>query len=176
MGALRQFTGHSLALLLLILLPVGSHALPRAGEPAPHFRAITTTGQEVSLESYRGHVLLLDFFATWCIPCRTSVPHVAEMKNKYGKQGLQVLGLSVGDDGEQAFRSFVNEKRINYLLAPASDAVQSAFGIRSVPVMFVIDRRGVICEVFSGFNDEIGRSMEVLIRRLLAEKWGRPLQ
>lgn len=168
MGLVRH--GLALLALLLALFPVISHAQPRAGQPAPHFKAITTTGQEVSPENYRGHVLLLDFFATWCIPCRASVPHVVEMKLKYGKQGLQVLGLSADDDGDEAFRSFVNEHRINYPLAPASEAVQSAFGIRSVPVMFVIDRRGVICEIYRGFNDEIGRSMEILIRRLLTEK------
>jgi peroxiredoxin len=170
MEALRPLVRHGLALLLLILVPSLSLAVPRAGEPAPQFKAITTTGQEVSLENYRGYVLLLDFFATWCIPCRASVPHVVEMKRKYGKQGLQVLGLSVGDDGEQAFRSFVNENRINYPLAAASEAVQSSFGIRSVPVMFVIDKRGGVREIFRGFNDESGRSMELLVRRLLAEK------
>jgi peroxiredoxin len=170
MEALRLLVRHGLALLLFILVPSLSLAVPRAGEPAPQFKAITTTGQEVSLENYRGYVLLLDFFATWCIPCRASVPHVVEMKRKYGKQGLQVLGLSVGDDGEQAFRSFVNENRINYPLAAASEAVQSSFGIRSVPVMFVIDKRGGVREIFRGFNDESGRSMELLVRRLLAEK------
>jgi peroxiredoxin len=175
MGAVRALR-YGLALLLLILFPAASPAVPRAGEPAPRFKAITTTGQEVSLESYRGDVLLLDFFATWCIPCRVSVPHVVEMKRKYGKQGLQVLGLSVDEDGEEAFRSFVSENRINYPLAPASEAVQSAFGIRSVPVMFVIDRRGVVSEIFRGFTDESGRSMELLVRRLLAERQGKPLQ
>lgn len=170
MGFVRPLVRYGLALLLLLLFPAASPAMPRVGQPAPHFKAITTTGQEVSLENYRGHVLLLDFFATWCIPCRTSVPHVVEMKQKYGKQGLQVLGLSVDDDGEQAFSSFVNENRINYPLAPASEAVQSAFGIRSVPVMYLIDRRGVVREIFRGFNDESGRSMDLLVRRLLAER------
>lgn len=170
MGPVRLLRRYALALFLLMgLLPAVSYAVPRPGQPAPRFKAITTSGQEVSLDTYRGHVLLIDFFATWCIPCRNSVPHVVEMKSKYGKQGLQVLGLSADDDGDQAFREFVREHHINYPLAPASEAVQAAFGIRSVPVMFLIDRRGVVREIFRGFNTEIGRSMELLIRRLLTE-------
>ena len=171
MGLVRLLRRHAPALLvLLVLFPAAAHAVPRAGQPSPPFKAITTTGQEVSLDTYRGHVLLLDFFATWCTPCRASVQHVVEMKLKYGRQGLQVLGLSADDDGGEAFRSFVNELRINYPLAPASQAVQSAFGIRSLPVMLVIDRHGVVREIFRDFNDEIGRTMELLIRRLLTEQ------
>lgn len=160
-------------LLLVVTLFVFSesvHALPRAGQPAPDFRAVSTTGQRITLENYRGYVLVLDFFTTWCIPCRASAPHIAELKRKYGKQGLQVLGLNADDEGDQPTRAFAEELRINYPLAVASAKSISAFGIGSVPVMFVIDKKGMVAEVYRGFNDEIGRSMERLIKRLLAEK------
>lgn len=160
-----------LALIALNLTPAELYALPRVGRTAPDFRVITTSGQTVSLENYRGYVLVIDFFATWCGPCRASTPYMVQMKRKYGKQGLETLGLSVGDEGARAISSFVHEFRINYPLAEASEKTQSEYGIRSVPVTFVIDRNGVVAEMFRGYNDEIGRSMELLIKRLLADKW-----
>src|ERR1700720_1223569 len=59
-------------------------AAPRAGQPAPNFKVISTSGQAITQENYRGHVLILDFFATWCQPCRQSIPHLVEMNRKYG--------------------------------------------------------------------------------------------
>lgn len=154
----------------VLALPSRLEAAPRPGQPAPNFKVITTTGQPVTLDNYRGHVLVVDFFATWCQPCRQSIPHLVEMNRKYGKQGLQVLGLSADEDGERAVKSFANEYHINYPLALAGDAATADFGVRSVPVMFVIDKKGVVAEVYRGFSDEMGRRVEQLIKRLLAEK------
>lgn len=154
----------------LLALPSRLEAAPRQGQPAPNFKVITTTGQPVTLENYRGHVLVVDFFATWCQPCRQSIPHLVEMNRKYGKQGLQILGLSADEDGERDVKAFANEHHINYPLALAGDAATVDFGVRSVPVMFVIDKKGVIAEVYRGFSDEMGRKVEQLIKRLLAEK------
>jgi cytochrome c biogenesis protein CcmG, thiol:disulfide interchange protein DsbE len=166
----RPFCLLVLALLLVAsVVPADLYALPRPGQPASNFRVISTSGQAISLENYRGYVLVIDFFASWCIPCRASVPHIVDMKRKYGKQGLQVLGLSA-DDEERAIKSFADEYRINYPLALAGETVQTDFGIRSVPVMFVINKKGVVAEIYRGFNDEIARSMELLVKRLLAEK------
>jgi peroxiredoxin len=144
--------------------------MPRSGQPAPNFKVISTSGQPVSLENYRGYVLVIDFFATWCPPCKEAIPHLVEMNRKYGKQGLQVLGLSLDEDGERAVKSFAEEYRINYPVALAGEAVQVDFGLRSVPVMFVIDKKGKISEIYRGFSEEIGRSMENLVKKLLAEK------
>ncbi len=160
-----------LALVALNLVPAELRAQPKVGRAAPDFRVLTTSGQRVSLENYRGYVLVLEFFATWCEPCRVSTPHLVQLKRKYGKQGLEVLGLGVGDEGDRAIASFAHEFRINYPLAEAGDKVQSGYGIRSVPVTLVIDRNGEIAETFRGYSDEIRRSMELLIKKLLADRW-----
>jgi cytochrome c biogenesis protein CcmG, thiol:disulfide interchange protein DsbE len=157
-------------LFCVFLLPARLLAMPLAGQPAPNFKVVTTSGQTVTLENYRGYVLVLDFFATWCIPCRSSVPHIVEVNRKFGKQGLQVLGLSAKEDDEHDLTSFGKEYHVNYPLALAGESVQTNYGIFSVPVMFIIDKKGKVAEVYRGFNDEIGRSMEQLIRKLLAEK------
>lgn len=169
----RYRTFHRIALtflLLACLIPSQAQAIPRTGQPSPNFKVVTTSGQSVSLDNYRGHVLVIDFFATWCIPCRSSIPHLVEMNRKYGKQGLQVLGLSADEDGEKDVREFAGQYRINYPLALAGEAVQADFGIRSVPVMYIVDKKGKIVEIYRGFSDEMGNSMERLIKKLLAEK------
>ncbi|MBI2355195.1 MAG: TlpA family protein disulfide reductase [Deltaproteobacteria bacterium] len=167
-------TAYRYALLFLVavatLLPLNAQAIPKAGQPAPGFKVVTTSGQPVTLDNYRGHVLVIDFFATWCPPCRESIPHLIEMNRKYGKQGLQILGLSLDEDGERVVRTFAEEHRINYPVALAGETVATDFGIRSVPVMFLIDKKGRIAEIYRGFNDDIGRSMEGLVKKLLAEK------
>ena len=84
-------------------------AAPRLGQAAPNFKVVSISGQTISQENYRGHVLILDFFATWCQPCRKSIPHLVEMNRKYGKQGLQILGLSMDEDGEKAVKTFTDE-------------------------------------------------------------------
>lgn len=153
-----------------IAAPGLADAAPRTGQHAPDFKAISTSGQTISQENYRGHVLILDFFATWCQPCRRSIPHLVDMNRKYGKQGLHVLGLSMDEDGDQAIKSFSNELRINYPLALAGNSTTVDYGIRSVPVMYIIDKKGNIAEVYRGYSDEIARSVEQLVKRLLAEK------
>jgi peroxiredoxin len=153
-----------------LIQPAELYAAARAGQPAPGFRLITTSGQQVSLDSYRGHVVAVDFFASWCHPCRDSIPHLNEMSRKYGKQGLQVLGISVDEDGERAVRRFTEEQHIGYPVALAGESTATDFGVRSVPIMFVIDKKGKVSEIYRGFNVEVGRSAEQLIKKLLAEK------
>jgi peroxiredoxin len=92
------------------------------------------------------------------------------MNRKYGKQGLQVLGLSADEDGERLVKAFADEHRITYPIALAGESTLVDFGVRSVPVMFIIDKKGKVAEVFRGFTSEVGRSTEQLIKKLLAEK------
>ena len=150
-------------------IPGPVDAAPRAGQHAPNFKVISTTGQTISQDNYRGHVLILDFFASWCQPCRMSIPHLVEMNRKYGKQGLQILGLSVDEDGERAVRTFTEEFRVNYPVALAGESTTIDFGVRSVPIMFLIDKKGRVVDVYRGYTGEMARSVEQSIKRLLAE-------
>ena len=153
-----------------LIIPGQVDAAPRQGQSAPNFKVISMAGQTISQENYRGHVLVLDFFATWCQPCRQSIPHLVEMNRKYGKQGLEILGLSVDEDGERAVKIFTDEYRVNYPLALVGDSTTADFGVRSVPVMYLVDKKGKIAEVYRGYSGESARAMEQSIKRLLAEK------
>ena len=151
-------------------LPGQVDAAPRPGQTAPNFTVTSTTGQTVTQNNFRNHVVILDFFATWCQPCRQSIPHLMAMNRKYGNQGLQILGLSLDEDGETMVRRFADELRITYPLALAGDTVTGDFGVSSVPVMYLIDKKGKVAEVYRGYSKETARSMEQAIKRLLAEK------
>jgi cytochrome c biogenesis protein CcmG/thiol:disulfide interchange protein DsbE len=166
------FKGILLATIAASFLSVAGpiDAAPRPGQPAPNFKVVSTAGQTISQDNYRGYVLILDFFATWCQPCRQSIPHLVEMNRKYGKQGLQILGLSVDEDGESGVKSFTDEFRVNYPVALAGNSTQSDFGVRSVPIMYLIDKKGKVVEVYRGYSDEKASTLEQSIKRLLAEK------
>jgi peroxiredoxin len=153
----------------IVFGPARLLAAPRTGQAAPNFKVSTLSGQAVSLDNYRGHVLVLDFFATWCQPCRASIPHLVGMNRKYAKQGLYVLGMSADEDGERAVRAFADQYHVDYPLALAGESTMADFGVRSVPVMFIIDKKGQVAGVFRGFTDELARSTELIIKRLLAE-------
>ncbi|MBJ6725388.1 TlpA family protein disulfide reductase [Geomesophilobacter sediminis] len=153
----------------LLLFTQPAAAILQKGEPAPAIKLVTTSGQPLSLANYRGYVLVMDFFATWCVPCREAIPHLNALNMKYGKQGLQVLGVSVDDGGERLVKNFLAEKRVNYPVAIAGEDMQTDYGLRSIPTIFVINKKGVIAERFQGYSDQTARAMEESIKRLLAE-------
>lgn len=167
---LRRIGFYAFLLFVSVALP----ALPAAaalqkGQPAPPINVTTTSGQPVSLANYRGHVLVLDFFATWCYPCREAIPHLLNLNRKYGKQGLQILGMSVDDGSEKEVKSFIAERRINYPVTMVNEDLQADYGLRSVPTIFVINKKGIVAERFQGYSEEVGRSLENAVKRLLAE-------
>jgi len=154
----------------IVFGPARLYAAPRSGQAAPGFKVSTTAGQQLSLENLRGRVLVLDFFATWCKPCRASIPHLVELNRRFGPQGLFVLGMSADEDGERLVKAFAEKNRMTYPIALAGESTLVDYGVRSVPVMFVIDKKGRVAEVYRGFTDEVALSSEKLIKKLLAEK------
>jgi len=164
---------HLSVLSLLAATLLFTHASPafsalQKGQPAPPLKVMTTSGQKVTLANYKGYVLVMDFFATWCHPCQKSVPYLTALYRKYGKQGLQVLGLSL-DDTEKPVRDFIVDKKVNYPVAVVGEEFQEEYGIRSIPTMYVINKKGIVVETFRGYSDEAEKSMESLIIKLLAE-------
>ena len=159
-----------LAVIVLLLFTSPAFAILQKGQPAPPLNLVTTSGQPVTLANYKGYVLVLDFFATWCMPCRESIPHIISLTRKYGKQGLQVLGMSVDEGGDKAaVKAFITEKKITYPVAITSEDLQTDYGLRSVPTLFIINKKGIVVEKYQGYSDEVAKSMETAIKRLLAE-------
>lgn len=124
----------------------------------------------IKLTSLKGKVVILDFWATWCGPCRMSVPEVADLYRTYKSQGLQVVGVAVDDEStRQQVPSTANELGINYPIAYAADAPDLGhyFDYSSIPSMYLIDRQGKIAEHIAGYDP--GGSLSDKVKALLKQ-------
>ena len=120
---------------------------------APDFSLTDLNGQPLNLASYRGKVVLLDFWATWCTPCRAEIPHFVEYQNNYRPQGLQIIGISMDDDLKPV-GPFYKEYKMNYPVALGNDKLAEAYGgILGLPVTFLIGRDGHIQAKYVGAVD-----------------------
>jgi len=151
--------------LVATVLAVGLFRLhhPTSSErhPAPDFRLAQLDGQPLQLSSYRGKVVLLDFWATWCVPCKEEIPHLVEFQQKYGDRGLQVIGISM-DDAPDPVRTFAQQFHMNYPVVMGNAKVGEIYGgVLGLPIAFVIGRNGLI------YSKKIGSvDMAVLEREI----------
>jgi peroxiredoxin len=156
----------------LLLTPVlalavglaGCHSkAPRgsANGEAPDFSVNDIAGKKLALSQYRGKVVLLDFWATWCAPCLEEIPHFVQMQDKYGAQGFQAIGISM-DDGPKPVQEFYKQHKLNYPVAIGSSALADSYGgILGLPVTFVINRDGKIRKKYVGATDPNAIEQEV---------------
>ena len=137
----------------------------RNPDPAPDFKLDTLDGKPLSLAEYKNKVVLLNFWATWCGPCRAEIPDLVELQNKY-KDQLQIIGLVVDDDDEDAIKKFVEQNDINYPVAIATEELRSNYGgIPALPTSFLLDAQGRVVQKHEGLRDPV--LYEVEIRSLL---------
>jgi cytochrome c biogenesis protein CcmG/thiol:disulfide interchange protein DsbE len=123
---------------------IGRSGIVRTQPFAPELSLTDLSGQRLELSSYRGKVVILDFWATWCSPCRTEIPFLVALQNKYRSQGLQVIGVSLDDDPEPV-RAFYQQFKINYPVAMGDANLAERYGgILGLPVNFVLSRDGRI--------------------------------
>jgi len=111
---------------------------------APEFSLADLNGQKLDLSTYRGKIVLLDFWATWCGPCRSEIPRFVDLQNKYRDRGLQIVGISLDDDPKPT-RAFYQQFKMNYPVAIGDANLAERYGgMLGLPVNFVIDREGRI--------------------------------
>ena len=120
-------------------------------KPAPAFTLKDANGQQVSLADYKGKVVLLNFWATWCGPCKIEIPWFVEFEQKFKDKGFAVLGVAMDEEGWEVVKPYLAEKKVNYRNLLGNDTVAQLYGgVDSLPTTFVIDRDGRIASAHVG--------------------------
>jgi thiol-disulfide isomerase/thioredoxin len=144
-----------------------------AASAAPAGAWTQLDGRRATLEEMRGQVVVLDFWATYCPPCREEIPHLVKLQKDFGPQGLKVIGLNVGGEEDRPkIPDFVKVYKIQYQLADPEDETVARFlaDDDAIPQTFVIDRQGRLVEHVVGFDDAVAAQLERAISQALATK------
>jgi thiol-disulfide isomerase/thioredoxin len=142
-------------------------------EPAPAGAWTQPDGRRVRLEDLRGQVVVLDFWATYCPPCREEIPHLVRLQKEFGPKGFKVVGLNVGgEDDRPKIPDFVKLYGIQYQLADPDDDTVRLFLAEddAIPQTFVLDRRGRLVRHFVGYDSEVAAELEAAVNDALDEK------
>jgi peroxiredoxin len=140
-----------------------------AQKTAPAWELKDVNGKTLKSSDFKGKVVVLDFWATWCPPCRAEIPGFVELQKKYSEQGLTIVGISLDEKGPSVVKPFMKKFNINYPVVMGDDKVVEAFGgVESIPTTFVIDRTGKIVSKHVGLAEK--SQFEKEIRPLLNEK------
>ncbi|PYT98800.1 MAG: hypothetical protein DMG38_14100 [Acidobacteria bacterium] len=144
------------------LTPAGSR------KPLPEVALTDSEGTAVKLSAYKGRVVLLDFWATWCEGCKQEIPWFMEFQDKYNKTGLTVVGASLDDDGWKSVTPYLREHKINYRIVMGTFESAKPLGVdKGMPVTLLIDRTGKIADLHVGMVDKAAFERE--IQNLLKE-------
>lgn len=150
-----------------MLLTTGAHpaAAGEADRLAPSFAARTFDGKTFRMQEQRGKPIVLDFWATWCAPCRASMPHLNGLQERFSRDGLVVVGLSVDDMPPSAVKKFADRMGVRFRLAMADEKLLDQYGpIRMLPTTFFINRKGEIVRRTVGYLD--AETLESYVREL----------
>ncbi len=167
----RRFFLLSFVLITLITFLWACKNDVGAGPTAPNFTLLDLDGQKVSLDQFRGSIVLLDFWATWCPPCRMSIPELVKLQEEHKDKGLVILGLSMDDPSQftnEYLKAFKEKYKINYTILRVDRQVLVNYFANqniAIPTMFIVDKDGIIRDKIVGFQpDALKESLSRLLR------------
>ncbi len=138
------------------------------GQPAPEFALQSLDGKTVHLSDFRGKAVLLNFWATWCEPCKIEMPWFVDLQKEYGPEGLQIVGVAMDDSGAEDIAKFAQKMGVNYPILIGKEAVGDSYGgVQFLPATFYIDRDGKVVDKIFGLK---GRGeIEDDVKKILTE-------
>lgn len=146
-----------------------SYVPPEFPRPAPNFSVTSLTDETVTLENYKGKVVLLDFWATWCKPCVQTMPSLQKLHDRFSTKNFSVLGISIDERGEKKVKAFAKKHRLTYpiFLDAKTNPAWESYNVKVIPAMFLIDASGQIVQQWTGEPDfkEVERVVENLLTK-----------
>lgn len=160
----------AVAAIAAALLVAGGAVAAEVGAPAPAFALPDAFGAPVSLAALRGRVVYVDFWASWCAPCKRSFPWMNELERRYADRGLAVVAINVDKRREDAERFLRQVPATFTVLYDSAGTAPAAWGVEAMPSSFLVDARGTVIAVEQGFRDDRKAALEERIRALLAAR------
>lgn len=154
------------SVLALLMSIFGSHGYGQSTPKAPDFSLKTSDGKPVQLSSLKGKVVLVNFWATWCGPCKSEIPGFLDLYEKYKDKGFEIIGISLDQEGWNAVTPFVKKNNIRYPVVLGSEEIIEAYGgINAIPSTFVVDKNGNIADHHVGYLNR--QTLEKKLKELL---------
>ena len=141
-----------------------------AGDAAPDFKLKDADGKEVTMASFKDKVVLLDFWATWCGPCKAAMPVMQKIHDEYKDKGVVVLGVNMGERSPTAGKEYIASKKFTYPGVFEADELANAYGITAIPTLVVVGKDGKIVEIEVGMSDPSGDKLRAVIEKALGGK------
>lgn len=156
------------ALVLAIALP--AHAVEAGGALPDVKPSRLGTATPLALQSLRGQVVYVDFWASWCVPCRLSMPALDKLYQRFRERGFTVVGVNK-DVAARDAQGFAERVKVSFpLVSDGDDAVARAFDVKAMPSGYLVDRRGVVREVHRGFTESTAQALQRQVEKLVEEK------
>lgn len=142
-------------LLILLTVLLGADNVEAAKKMPSFSKKNVTDGSIVSSDAYKGKVLVVNFWATWCPPCRKEIPYLIKLQEKYREKGFSVIGISMDEGGRKLVNKFITKLKVNYPVIIGNAKIARGFGgVIGIPVSFVVDREGNLVKRLDGYISE----------------------
>ena len=158
-----------IGLVFTVFAATGLASSGMEGQPAPDFALKSSTGENMRLSEYRGDVVMINFWATWCGPCRQEMPLLDELYSRYQRVGFNLLGVNIDDDSRRAMK-MIEELGVNFpVLFDSRKEVSKLYEVEAMPVTVLVDREGTVRHVHHGYKPGYEEKYLDEIRSLLRE-------
>ncbi len=153
----------------LCAIGVAHGKAPGIGMPAPDFTLRSNSGKNLKLSEYRGQVVMINFWATWCAPCRQELPHLNRLYEQYRKAGFMLLGVNV-DDNVKAAQAMTEHLRVRFpVLYDTAKQVSKRYDVDAMPMTLIVDRDGKVQYLHRGYRSGVERDYETRLREILKQ-------